>query len=63
VLDHRFVIKLWRDRRGQDLVEYALMAALVAVGTGILMPPAIYPAYSTMWARITSVLAPLLGGS
>ena len=31
-------LKIWRDRRGQDLVEYALMAGLVAVAAGAIMP-------------------------
>ena len=30
--------RFWRDTRGQDLVEYALMAGFVAVTAGALMP-------------------------
>ena len=26
------MISLWRDERGQDLIEYALVAALIALG-------------------------------
>jgi Flp pilus assembly pilin Flp len=28
----------WRDQRGQDLIEYALMAGFVAVAAGAIMP-------------------------
>jgi pilus assembly protein Flp/PilA len=31
-------LRLWRDTRGQDLIEYALMAGFVAVTAGALMP-------------------------
>ncbi len=30
--------KLWKDTRGQDLIEYALMAGFVAVAAGAIMP-------------------------
>ncbi len=29
---------MWMDRRGQDLIEYALMAGFVAVAAGAIMP-------------------------
>jgi len=36
----RFAVKLqiWKDREGQDLVDYALMAGFMAVAAGALMP-------------------------
>jgi Flp pilus assembly pilin Flp len=34
------LIRLGRDCRGQDLLEYALLAALIAVATGAIMPGA-----------------------
>jgi Flp pilus assembly pilin Flp len=30
----------WKDERGQDLIEYSLMAALIAVVVGVTMPEA-----------------------
>jgi Flp pilus assembly pilin Flp len=30
----------WRDARGQDLIEYALMAGLVAMAVGAIVPDA-----------------------
>jgi Flp pilus assembly pilin Flp len=32
-----FVMNLCRDNRGQDLIEYALMAGFVAVAAGAIM--------------------------
>jgi pilus assembly protein Flp/PilA len=30
--------KIWRDSRGQDLIEYSLMAGFVTVAAGALVP-------------------------
>ena len=35
-LAYRFLI--WKDTRGQDLIEYSLMAGFVAVAAGAIMP-------------------------
>lgn len=32
------LIRFWRDDRGQDLAEYALMAGFVALAAGAIMP-------------------------
>jgi len=31
-------VQLWKDRRGQDLIEYAIMTGFVAVAAGAIMP-------------------------
>ena len=31
-------LAVWRDTRGQDFVEYALLAGLVAVASGLFLP-------------------------
>ena len=31
-------LQLWKDSKGQDLIEYALMAGFVAVAAGAIMP-------------------------
>jgi pilus assembly protein Flp/PilA len=46
---------LWRDTRGQDLVEYALLAGFVAVAAGALLP-GISTSISTIFSRMGSVL-------
>lgn len=47
--------KIWRDRRGQDLIEYALMAGFVAVAAGAIMPN-VASSISTIFSQISSVL-------
>jgi len=47
--------KFWRDTRGQDLIEYALMAGFVAVAAGAVMP-AVSGSISTIFSKIGSVL-------
>ena len=32
------LLQLWRNVRGQDLIEYALMAGFVAVAAGSIIP-------------------------
>ena len=46
---------LWRDERGQDLVEYALLAGFVAVAAGALLP-GISTSISTIFSQMGSVL-------
>ena len=33
------LLRLVRDERGQDMVEYALLAGFIAVAAGALLPP------------------------
>ena len=47
--------RIWRDERGQDLIEYALMAGFVAVAAGAIMPN-IASSISTIFSQISSVL-------
>lgn len=49
-------MKLWKDKHGQDLIEYALMAGFVAVAAGALMP-SIASSISTVFSKISSVMA------
>ena len=49
------VMQAWRDRRGQDLIEYALMAGFVAVAAGAIMP-AVSSSISTIFSQIASVM-------
>lgn len=47
--------RLFRDSLGQDLVEYALAAAFVAVAAGALMP-GVANSISTIFSKVTSIL-------
>ena len=49
---------LWRrlkDTRGQDLIEYALMAGFVAVAAGAMMPN-VATSFSTIFSKISCLL-------
>jgi pilus assembly protein Flp/PilA len=51
-----FLVRAWRDRRGQDLIEYALMAGFVAVAAGAIMPN-VASSISVIFSQISSVLS------
>ena len=34
----KLITNIWNDERGQDLIEYALMAGFVAVAAGAVAP-------------------------
>jgi Flp pilus assembly pilin Flp len=57
------LLALWRDERGQDFIEYALIVALVATGTGIMIPLSIIPAISNVYSRINFYLLTVGGAS
>jgi Flp pilus assembly pilin Flp len=49
-------IQALRDTRGQDLIEYALMAGFVAVAAGAVMP-GVASSISTIFSKVGSVMA------
>ena len=49
-------LKIWNDTRGQDLIEYALMAGFVAVAAGAIMP-GVANSISTIFSKISSVMS------
>ena len=49
-------IQALRDTRGQDLIEYALMAGFVAVAAGAVMP-GVADSISTIFSQVGSVMA------
>ena len=48
-------LQVWKDTRGQDLIEYALMAGFVAVAAGAIMPN-IASSISTIFSKVGSVM-------
>ena len=48
-------LRIWTDKRGQDLIEYALMAGFVAVAAGAIMP-GVATSISTIFSKVASVL-------
>jgi Flp pilus assembly pilin Flp len=49
-------LKVWKDQRGQDLIEYALMAGFVAVAAGAIMP-GVATSISQIFSKVQSVLS------
>jgi len=50
------LVRIWKNRQGQDLIEYALMAGFVAVAAGAVMP-SVATSISTIFSEISSVMA------
>ena len=50
------IARLFKDRKGQDMVEYALLAGFIAVAAGALLPP-IADSISTIFSRMASVVS------
>jgi Flp pilus assembly pilin Flp len=48
--------RLWHDERGQDLIEYALMAATIAVATAAIFPQSIAPNICAIFSKVNSTL-------
>ena len=49
-------LRIWKDTRGQDLVEYALMAGFVAIAAGTIMPT-IASSIRTIFSKISSTMS------
>jgi pilus assembly protein Flp/PilA len=49
-------LRIWQDTKGQDLIEYALMAGFVAVAAGAIMP-SVATSISTIFSKISSVMS------
>jgi len=49
---YAWICQLRNDLRGQDLVEYALMAGFVAVAGGAVFPATLMPGVSTIFSKI-----------
>jgi Flp pilus assembly pilin Flp len=48
-------LKIWKDNKGQDLIEYALMAGFVAVAAGAIMP-GVANSISTIFSKVNSIM-------
>ncbi len=49
------LVRIQRDERAQDLVEYAVLAGFVAVASGALLPP-IASGLSVIFSKMTSIV-------
>jgi Flp pilus assembly pilin Flp len=48
-------LQIWKNRRGQDLIEYALMAGFVAVAAGAIMP-GVASSINVIFSKVNSVM-------
>jgi Flp pilus assembly pilin Flp len=53
----RLLTRLWKDQRGQDFIEYALLAAAIVIVVAGFLPPQVLPSVSTIFSKITSDMA------
>lgn len=49
-------LRIMKDTRGQDLIEYALMAGFVAVAAGAIVPQ-VAANISTIFQKVNSVVS------
>ena len=48
-------LQIWKDTRGQDLIEYALMAGFVAVAAGAIMP-GVASSINIIFSKVNSIM-------
>jgi Flp pilus assembly pilin Flp len=53
---HQWATRLRADQRGQDLIEYALVAALVVVTVVSGLAPWVGPAISQIFSKVINAL-------
>jgi len=46
--------QIWRDVRGQDMIEYALLAAALAVTVAGFLPITLMPAVDQIFSKLIS---------
>lgn len=51
---HRLWSAFYNDLRGQDMIEYSLLAAAIAVIVAGFLPPSIMPSISTIFSKVIS---------
>ena len=51
---------IWAEKKGQDLIEYALLAGFVAVAAGAIMPD-VASSISTIFSKISSTMSVAAG--
>ncbi len=49
-------LRLMKDTRGQDLIEYALMAGFIAVAAGAIVP-GVADSIKTIFSKVNTVMS------
>ncbi len=55
LMEYAVRLQIWKDTRGQDLIEYALMAGFVAVAAGAVMP-GVASSINVVFSKVNSVM-------
>jgi Flp pilus assembly pilin Flp len=53
--------RVWRHQGGQDLIEYTLMAAAIAVAVAAIFPQSIAPNICAIFSKVNSSLGASAG--
>ncbi|MCX6620872.1 MAG: hypothetical protein NTY38_07285 [Acidobacteria bacterium] len=51
-----WLLRMLADTRGQDMIEYALMAAMVAIAAGAILQP-VSPSMSVIYSKMVDLFA------
>jgi Flp pilus assembly pilin Flp len=51
---YKAMLELWGNVRGQDMIEYALLASAIAVVIAGFLPVTVMPAVSTIFSKVVS---------
>ena len=55
LMEYAVRLQIWKDTRGQDLIEYALMAGFVAVAAGAIMP-GVASSINIAFSKVNSIM-------
>jgi Flp pilus assembly pilin Flp len=47
-------LRFWKEDCGQDMIEYSLLMAAVAIVVAGFLPPSIMPSISTIFSKVMS---------
>jgi len=53
----RILLRFFKDQRGQDFIEYSLLAAAIVIVVAGFLPQNVMPSVSTIFSKITSGMA------
>ena len=59
---HTWMATWARDKRGQDLIEYAMLAGFIAVVVAAFFPTQIAPNITMVFSKVSAQLASAGGG-
>ncbi len=57
ILLRTLLLRIWKDQRGQDFIEYSLLAAAIVIVVAGFLPQNVMPSVSTIFSVITSDIA------